>query len=213
MKKLFIILFLIGTTASFANEHSIKPKGYGSNVNIESGSTNTKNINRSAGNFEEFLHYFLTSCFWGKNTDSLTYSSAPIIKQFIHKDIGFGRYWNPGTFLYLYRNDNYGYTSNGSVNPKMKNTKYFKEKLPKDGFCEESSSPDGIYYKTVTKFPKYWDPNKEKIAAVKLPKKYINSPKMLVNVLYKKMIVKKFYFAKADGMWWLLFIDDGDCSA
>jgi len=213
MKNLFILLILIGTIVSFANGQSTKLKGYSSNVNIESGNTNVKSGNRNAGNFEEFLNYFLTSCYWGKNTDSLIYSSAPIIKQFVHKYIGFGRYWNPGTFLCLYKTDKYGYTTNGSTNPKMKNPKYFKEKLPKDGFCEESSSPAGIYYKTVTKFPKFWDPNKEKMAAAKLPKKYMNSPKMLVNILYEKMIVKKFYFTKADGIWWLLFIDDGDCSA
>lgn len=213
MKKLFILLILIGAIAPFVNGQNTKSKEYISNVNIQSDNANVKNGSRNAGNFEEFLNYFLTSCYWGKNTDSLIYSSAPIIKQFIHKGIGFGRYWNPGTFLRLYKTGNYGYTSNGSINPKMINPKYFKEKLPKDGFCEESSSPAGVYYKTVNKFPKFMDANKDKMTAVKLPKKYSNLPKMLVNVLYGKMIVKKFYFAKADGIWWLLFIDDGDCSA
>jgi hypothetical protein len=163
--------------------------------------------------FESFLPYFLSQTFSGMNFDSLVYFSSPIITQFIESNyIGFGRFWNLGAMCNLYVDDHFGspYFEN-EIQPNTARLKYFPNKVPKDGFCDEATTPDGIYYKQVFELPQifmYSDPKK-----IPTPSKYNNLKKMVVNIQYDKWIIKILYFIQYNSKWYLLYIDDCDCSA
>ena len=104
---------------------------------------------------------------------------------------------------------------------KNPNFKVFKEKKPKDGFCEESPSPKGIYIMSVSEFPPYhkdiFDKKGNFVNTVfekyQVPPKYRNSKKYLVMILYEKFIKKSMYFIQINGIWYLVSFDDCDCSA
>jgi hypothetical protein len=178
-------------------------------LNAQSDSKNKIN----SPEFETFLPYFLSQTFSGMNFDSLVYFSSPIITKFIESNyIGFGRFWNLGAMCNLYVDGNFGspYFDN-KIQPNIARLKYFSNKVPKDGFCEEATTPDGIYYKQVFELPQifmYSDPKK-----IPTPSKYNNLKKMVVNIQYDKWIIKILYFIQYNSKWYLLYIDDCDCSA
>jgi hypothetical protein len=78
--------------------------------------------------------------------------------------------------------------------PKKNSLKFFEEKQPKDGFCEESSSEEGIYYETISSFPGYDDVSNDITGEIPIPLKYKSAPKKSVKLLYYKWIVRIFYF-------------------
>ncbi len=175
---------------------------------------------RYSPNFETFLNYFLNTCFWGMNTDSLTNKSSRIITQFHCKEVPFSRYWNPGAYCSLFSsNNNYGYNFfdnyYGNCNPQKNNLKFIKEKQPVDGFCEESTSVDGIYYQSISSLPTYADLSKidNYDTEINIPIKYKYSKKMVVSILYDKYIIKTMYFMQIEGVWQLVSFMDCDCSA
>ena len=165
--------------------------------------------------FKTFLNYFLVTAYSGKKFDSLVYVSSPLIREFINKEIGFGRFWNNGIYNNLYDSDGYGYNFGdgnwSEIEPNVSNLTHFLNKDPKEGFCDEATSPDGIYYKQVFKLPGYYD--MEKDMAMSAPSKYNNFKKMIVEIQHNKWIIKTLYFIEYKNNWYLLYIDDCDCSA
>lgn len=163
--------------------------------------------------FEPFLDYFLQASFFGKKFDSLVYFKSESIKNATHKEVKLSRTYNPGAACVFY--DSYeGDIKYNMVYPKIeKSISYFNQDI-KEGFCEESSSEDGVYYSIIKKLPK--SPNMETgvgFISPDIPDKYKNELKVKVDVLVSKWIVKTMYFMVADNEWWLVLVDDCDCSA
>lgn len=166
------------------------------------------------GNFEPFLQQFLLTTFFGKNTDSLMHYKSPLITNYIHPKIGFTRFHNPGITCVPqeYNVQNY----HNKAYPEIK-LPFYKFKNMTNGFCEESSSNDGIYYNMITSLPEYpfysESDQEYKMTVIKISNNYKNTTIMEVKILYKKWIIKNFYFMKIDKKWHLVLIDDCDCSA
>jgi len=233
MKKASLILSAVVMTAMIVNSCEGSTKTESTTINKESSNEITigkqtskaDNLNgniesdpeRNSSDFKLFIAYFFKQTFSGKNFDSLVYVSSPLITQFIDtKFIGFGRFWNMGTYCNLYVNDNnFGYNFYegyfGEIQPDISRLKYFSNKAPEGGSCEEATSPDGIYYSQVSELPEDYDMENDK--AVPTPTKYKNLKKMIVHIQYKKMIIKTLYFIEYKTKWYLLYIDDCDCSA
>jgi len=169
----------------------------------------------SPHHFEVFLRKFLPKTYSEKKFDSLVYVSSPIVMRFTHKKLGFGRFWNRGVYCNLYKKRSFEYPFNenyfGEIEPKTTKLKFYPEQIPNDGFCEESTSPDGIYYKTVEDFPQDWDMEKSEYIPTSAKLKKLN--KKVVYIQSQKWITKKLYFVKSGKKWFLIYIDDCDCSA
>jgi hypothetical protein len=140
------------------------------------------------------------------------YSSSPLTKQFVHSKIGFSRYYNPGAYCVNMGFDSY-IRSYNPRQPDINHPVYFKNQHPDDGFCDESDSKDGIYYDTVTDFPKSFDFETNDAVGLGIPYQYTDAPKMVVYVLHNRWILKTMYFIYAENRWWLVLFNDCDCSA
>lgn len=161
--------------------------------------------------FKTYIAKVLRTSFFGKKFDVLMHRSD--VKSLTHKEIDYLRIYNPGATCVLEP-----YQVSGDYNkeayPEMPNTMYFENKMPVDGFCEESESPDGVYFDVVSEFPSYVILSEGfESKKIKLPQRYERGEKMKVVVLQNKMIIKTLYFVAADDHWWLVVIDDCDCSA
>jgi hypothetical protein len=55
--------------------------------------------------------------------------------------------------------------------------------------------------------------NKDKAVKTNLPVEFKQAPKMKVDILVDKYIAQQFYFAQIENIWYLVYIDDCDCSA
>lgn len=169
----------------------------------------------SPHHFEVFLRKFLSKTYSEKKFDSLVYVSSPIVMNFTNKKLGFGRFWNRGVSCNLYKSGNLGYVFYdnhfGEIQPQTTKLKFYREQNPKDGFCEEASSPDGIYYKKVEDFPQDWDMEKSKPIPTSAKLKKLN--KKVVYIQTEKWIKKTLYFVQLGKKWFLIYIDDCDCSA
>ena len=176
---------------------------------------NSTNSFRNSSNFEHFLYYFLSTVYSKKNIDSLIYVSSPIILDLIDPNIGFGRFWNVGASCNLYDSDGFGYHFYegyfGETAPEIVNLSFFKNQKPEDGFCDEASSPNGVYYSQMNDLPEDWDMEKGESIPPPLKLKYLK--KFMVQVQYDNWIVKTFYFVESNNKWFLLYINDCDCSA
>lgn len=175
---------------------------------------NSTNSFRNSSNFEHFLYYFLSTVYSKKNIDSLIYVSSPIILDLIDPKIGFGRFWNLGVACNLYNSDGFGYHFYegyfGETEPEIVNLSFFKNQKPEGGFCDEASSPNGVYYSQVNDLPEDWDMEKGESIPPPLKLKYLK--KFVVQVQYDNWIVKTFYFVESNSKWFLLYINDCDCS-
>jgi len=170
---------------------------------------------RNETNFNKFIKYFFETCYYKNNIDSLIYYKDEKITKFYHPKGEFGRMTNPGVFCTMIKDSIYGY------NPGAEN--YWKvnsitslpiiKGIPVKGFCEESTSKNGVYVSKVKRFPKYYDHNQEKMVQYRLPGKLKTSQVMKVVVVVDKWIKKQFYFALIDKKWYLIISDDCDCSA
>lgn len=169
----------------------------------------------SPHHFEVFLREFLSKTYSEKKFDSLVYVSSPIVMNFTNKKLGFGRFWNRGVFCNLYKSGNFAYMFYdnyfGEIQPQTTKLKFYPEQNPKDGFCEEASSPDGIYYRKVEEFPQDWD--MEKSIPIPTPAKLKKLNKKVVYIQTEKWIKKTLYFVQSGKKWFLIYIDDCDCSA
>ena len=88
---------------------------------------------------------------------------------------------------------------------------FMKTKTLSGGFCEEASSPDGIYYKQIYDLPKDYDPIE--IRDIPAPYDLRNLKKMEVNIQFNYWVVNTFYFVKYKNKWVLLYTYDCDCSS
>jgi hypothetical protein len=184
---------------------------------------NLKNENqdsslRNSNDFSIFLKYFISKVYSEKNFDSLVYHESVILRTFINTKLGIFRTFNPGIYRTLYgKNDdwNYGYNFhegyNGEIEPNISNFLIYSNKLPEGGFCDEATSPDGIYYNQVFETPTYDDAMNGK--SYSTTAKYKNFNKKIVVILKDKFIKQTLYFIEVNKKWYLLFIDDCDCSA
>ena len=171
----------------------------------------------SINNLEPFLDYFLSTCFYGKNMDSLIYKNSAVTKRFIHPEIGLTRLYNPGAACIPI---DYNFFSNaggafyGKRNPDIEEITFYKNQEPEGGFCETSRSEDGVYYIKTDALPRYPDMSKDyEIKEIEVPEKYKNGDLAFIRILHKGWIIKTLYFIVADGKWWLVVINDCDCSA
>ena len=123
--------------------------------------------------------------------------------------------YNPGTRCNLYEDNGFGYHFYegyfGKKEPNISNLVYFQNKEPKEGFCDEARSPNGIYYKEINELPGHYEI--EKNVGIPAPKKYKNLRKMKVEIQFKKWVIKTLFFIEFNKKWYLLYIDDCDCSA
>ena len=184
--------------------------------------SNLKNENqdsslRNSNDFSIFLKYFISKVYSEKNFDSLVYHESVILRTFINSKLGILRCHAPGIYNYLYgKNDfqNYGYNFfegyNGEVEPNISNFLIYSNKLPNGGFCDEATSPDGIYYNQVFETPSYYDADGKRLST---SAKYKSFNKKIVHILKDKYIKQTLYFIEVNKKWYLLFIDDCDCSA
>ena len=142
--------------------------------------------------------------------DSLISISSPRILDFVEPSIGFGRFWNIGAACNLYNKGNYEYYD-FPVQPDVADLPLFKNQDPQGGFCDEASTPDGIYYKQVYDLPEDWDD--ETGESIPSPRKLKYMNKIMVQVQYNYWVVKTMYFIESNDKWYLLYFDDCDCSA
>ena len=184
--------------------------------NLELKNVGSIDAPRSSNEFEIFLRYFLSTVYSEKKLDSLIYVSSPIILDFVDKNLGFGRFWNIGATCNLYSSDEFGYhrfgeNYYGETEPNISNLSFFKNEKPKGGFCDEATSPNGIYYSQVNKLPESWDFEKDNFLPT--PERLNNLKKNVVQIQYDYFIIQTFYFIESDNKWFLLYIYDCDCSA
>jgi hypothetical protein len=171
---------------------------------------NETNSFRNSKNFENFLYSFLSTVYSNEKIDSLISISSPRILDFVEPSIGFGRFWNMGAACNLYNEGNYEYYY-FPVQPDVANLPLFKNQVPQGGFCDEASTPDGIYYTEVYDLPEDWDIETGESIPPPRKLKYLN--KIMVQVQYNYFVVKTMYFIESNDKWYLLYFDDCDCSA
>lgn len=123
---------------------------------VELTGNNETNSFRDSRNFENFLYSFLSTVYSNQKIDSLISISSPRILDFVEPSIGFGRFWNMGAACNLYSEGDFGYYGL-PVQPDVANLPLVKNQDPQGGFCDEASTPDGIYYKQVNNLPEDWD--------------------------------------------------------
>ncbi len=187
----------------------IEGKWYMLNVNenrcVKGNFTEAKHIS-----FKDFIDAFVRTYFTvDHNLDKMIALRSVETNAFIHPEIGFTHFYNPGVMCVPYGiSDYYGDPLNLEGNFNI-----YPEQSPEEGFCTESRSPDGIYFQYIENLPTYMDGGSAEWIEWPYPEKYKNSKKVRVNILKDAWIVKTMYFLEADGRWWLVIIDQCDCSA
>ena len=182
---------------------------------LESRRENPTNPFRNSNNFEHFLSYFISSVYSNTNIDSLIYTSSPLITNLTNANLDFGRFYNIGAYCNLYRKSvDFGYHQFGDEyfgdkEPDIVNLPFFKDKYPDDGYCEEASSPNGVYFSEVDELPE--DVDMETEVHIPTPSRLKNLKKMRVEVLNDKWVTKTLYFIQSNNKWFLLYINDCDC--
>ncbi|WP_299898895.1 SH3 domain-containing protein [uncultured Aquimarina sp.] len=162
----------------------------------------------SLHNFQPFLKYFLEISFFNKDINILIRDKSPKVTQFVKKEIGVHRLFNPGSTCVLDSFESYI-----PVFLPIDPLTLFKNQSPKDGFCDDSKDADGVYYSKIDEFPYFYDMEKDTTGQIDIPEKYHESEKIKVDILKYKNIIKTMYFMTADDKWSLVLIDDCDCSA
>lgn len=169
----------------------------------------------STSGFKAFLSRFLLDIYSGKNIDSLIYVSSPLIRPYIHSELGFGRFWNAGAHCTLYKTQPFGYPFRkdyyGKKQPDISSLKIIAGKLPIGGFCAKATSNDDIYYKTVDKLPR--NVNTDEAKGKPVPEIFKPLEKKKVQILFNSWIKKTMYFVEYKNKWYLVYFHDCDCSA
>jgi hypothetical protein len=184
---------------------------------LEIREKNPTNPFRNSSNFEHFLSYFISNVYSNTNIDSLIYTSSPLITNLSNSNLDFGRFYNIGAYCNLYRKSNdFGYHQFGDEyfgdkEPDIVNLPFFKDKYPDDGYCEEASTPNGVYFSEVDDLPE--DVDMETEVHIPTPSRLKNLKKMRVEILNDKWVTKTLYFIQSNNKWFLLYINDCDCSA
>ena len=173
---------------------------------------------RDSKYFETFLNYFLLTTYSEKNIDSLIYVSSSKIMQFTNRDIPLGRFYNLGAECNLYsEKEKFGFdfydSYYGDVLPNVLGLTFFGGKEPNGGFCDEASTPNGIYFRQINDLPSY---DSELISSNKnysIRNHLKDSVKVVVQIQFNYYIYETLYFVYYKNKWVLLYIDDCDCSA
>ena len=101
---------------------------------------------RYSRDFGTFLRSFLMTAYSGMNFDSLMYYGSPIVDDYISRDLGYSRFYNIGIHC-----ESFGYelfdNQIGEIQPAINMLDFFPEREADGGFCEEATTPDGVYYK------------------------------------------------------------------
>jgi hypothetical protein len=207
----FFLVVFFSNCAENSQSPAIPVKESSSPVEIADTTEHTKEpSHRFNPNFEVFLKQFINDVYSGKAFSRLVATSSPIFKVYIDESLGFGRFWNAGIYCNLYSSEGYGYDGPHEINRDISGLKFFPNKTINEGVCEPSTSRDGVYYKEVTDLPKEY--NMDLDAEVPVPKKYKSLKKMNVQILLENWIVKDLYFVQWKEAWYLIYIDDCDCS-
>jgi hypothetical protein len=173
---------------------------------------------RDSKSFETFLNYFLLTTYSEKNIDSLIYVSSSKIMQFTNRDIPLGRFYNLGAECNLYsEKEQFGFdfydSYYGDVSPNVLGLTFFRGKEPNGGFCDEASTPNGIYFRQINDLPIY---DSEMISSNKnysIRNHLKDSFKVVVQIQFNYYISETLYFVYYKNKWVLLYINDCDCSA
>ena len=161
--------------------------------------------------FETYLTEVLDTYFFGKSFDISMRNSA--VRPLKHKDIGYFRLYNSGTTCNIESYENSS-SYRKKKYPEIPEVTYFENKMPVNGFCEESKSSDGVYFTVVNEFPSYvFFDGEYSSKKIEISNKYNRGMKMKAVILYNRRIIKTLYFIATDNHWWLVVIDDCDCSA
>jgi hypothetical protein len=176
--------------------------------------------------FEFFLPYFLNEAVSGKNFDSLIYVSSPITEKFINKkELGFGRFVNLTMWCNLYGSSNpnpeggnmiYGFVQglpSHEFRPNLSILPYFAKSAPALALCEEQLGSDGIYYHEVKELIHSTWNESEEIIEKSYFERLENFEKMKVEIIVRGYLIKTFYFIDYKNRWYLLYVDDCDCSS
>lgn len=174
------------------------------------GSQTSMKQKSSLPQFQTYLKNTLETHYLGQEFDKYILQSKA--KGLKHDQIDYFRLYNAGSVCELSFNSLKNHSS--KKEPLMAGTKYMKNKMPIDGFCKESKSTDGIYFKEVKEFPSYVIFSGEyRKKPIELPTTYKRGKKMKVVILYEHYIIKTLYFIAADNKWHLVVIDDCSCDA
>ncbi|XTB05397.1 hypothetical protein KP614_10810 [Treponema denticola] len=174
------------------------------------------------GNLISFAFSFLSNVYWENNFNLLLKNSSPKLADFVHPDYGIRRFYNPGAAPLLFSaEDGFGFDESADFSTKPSANKFggsipFYNRMPDGGFCEESNDKDGVYCAIVKEIPTAVDPasfegDEIKNLKINLPRNYKAILKIVV--LDGGFIKKTFYFFDIADNWFLLFVDDCDCSA
>jgi len=173
-----------------------------------------------SSNFETFLPYFLNEVFFGKDFDSLFNADSPILTKFIDPvNLGSGIFINPGIYCALIEkevqdniDDWHGRNYSNGIQPNLAGSRYFPNRLPEGGFCDEASTPDGIYYTEIDELPSSDNPDGYP-SKFPPPTKFKPLKKMLVKIQHEKYVIETLYFIRYNSRWHLLYLHKCDCSA
>ncbi|UTY32450.1 hypothetical protein [Treponema putidum] len=174
------------------------------------------------GNLISFGFSFLSNVYWENNFNLLLKNSSPKLADFVYPDYGIRRFYNPGAAPLLFSaDDGFGFDESTDFSTIPSANKFggsipFYNRMPDGGFCEESKDKDGVYCAIVKEIPTAVDPasfESDEIQNLKidLPKNYKAILKIVI--LDGGFIKKTFYFFDIENNWFLLFVDDCDCSA
>ncbi|UTC62239.1 hypothetical protein E4O05_12145 [Treponema sp. OMZ 787] len=174
------------------------------------------------GTLISFAFSFLSNVYWENNFNLLLKNSSPKLADFIHPEYGVRRFYNPGPQVLLFSaEENFGFDESTDFSTTPSANKFggsipFYDKMPGGGLCEKSNDKDGVYCAVVKELPKAVDPKSFQNGEIKelkisLPKNY--KAVLKIAVLDEGFIKNTFYFFDIEDKWFLLFVDDSDCSA
>jgi hypothetical protein len=166
---------------------------------------------RASARFHEFLSHFLLTAVSSQNFDSLNAGTSPLVHTYTDARLGLQRFASIGIYCKPLAYESFGGRL-GTTLPDISGLPvFFSDELPRDGFCEESESPDGVYFRTVTALPEDIDAE----TGMRLPADahLLSLPLRQVVVLHEHWYLKTFYFAQEKGEWYLVVVQDCGCEA
>jgi hypothetical protein len=171
----------------------------------------------SQKNIEDFVAYFLEQAFFNKNTDSLIHVKSPLLNPFLHPQIPFRRLFNPGAACvisdYQFYNDSGGRYYGRTFPAKKPGLAVSWENIPEEQMLCAESVKDGIYLRELEKLPSAVVMDEEyRLAPLKISSKYSSSKLIRADVVLEGLL-KRFYFAAVGSRWYLVLVNDCDCSA